>query len=420
MGYTVATADLGGESAPSSAAARIAASTSAGAPSIDPQLIEPLDYSAVLTHHWLVRMRGGEKVLQAFRALLPEAPIYTLVHDPAAFDEAFFGGGHQPPRVTIRTSFLQHIPGALRHYPKLLPLMPLAARSVRLPPVDLVLCSDAAMVKAMSPHARSRVICYCHSPMRYVYEEEISREYAATLPAVMRPMWPGLCRYLRAADQRAARRVDAFIANSATVAERIRQHYGRESVVVHPPVDVPDSPPEGGAPREDFYLCVGHHVAYKRLELAVQACTRLGRRLIVIGEGPDVARLRPQRIEGVTFLGWQPDAVVADHYRRARGLLFPGEEDFGMVPVEAMGHGCPVIAFGRGGATETVVEGVSGVLYQDATLFGLIEALRRFETLCFDATAICEIGRRFGRAGFFRRMREVIQSVERRAPLVTR
>ncbi|MBI5864820.1 MAG: glycosyltransferase, partial [Planctomycetes bacterium] len=223
----------------------------------------PLPVSAVLTHHWLVRRRGGEKVLEALAELVrPDAPLFTLVHDSNGYANPLGSGGSGAARRIV-TSFLQRVPGARRHYPMLLPLMPSAARSMRLPPAELVLCSDAAIAKAMRPHEGSRVVCYCHSPMRYVWEPEISRQYAATLPAVLRPLWPLVCGRVREADRDAARRVDQFVANSAAVAERIRRCYDRPSVVVHPPVELPASP--GPVEREDFYLCVGYHVAYKRL-----------------------------------------------------------------------------------------------------------------------------------------------------------
>jgi glycosyltransferase involved in cell wall biosynthesis len=286
--------------------------------------------------------------------------------------------------------------------------MPRAARAVKLPEVDLVLCSDAAIAKAMRPHPRSRVVCYCHSPMRYVWEPEISGEYRATLPAILRPLWPAVCAYVCRADFRAAQRIDQFIANSAAVAERIRRRYGRESIVIHPPVELPAAP--GSEKREDFYLCVGHHVAYKRLWVAVEAVMRLGARLVVIGEGPDVDRLRRNDpLRNVTLLGYQPDVVVHDHYRRAKALLFPGEEDFGIVPVEAMAHGCPVIAFARGGACETVIDGVTGVLYERGLTADLVQAMMRAESVTFDPRTMFDRMQRFSRERFLREMRAAIE-----------
>ncbi|MEW6251073.1 MAG: glycosyltransferase [Planctomycetota bacterium] len=360
----------------------------------------PLTCSAVLTHHWLVRIRGGEKVLEALAELLPNAPIHALVHDP--------GGIVNSPLAArqVRASPLQRVPGAVRHYPKLLPLLPWAARRVHLPEADLVVCSDAAVAKAMRPHPRSRVVCYCHSPPRYVWDAALAAEYRRSLPAVLRPLWAPLAAYIRRADRQAAARVHTFVANSRHVAGRIWAWYGRESVVVYPPVEIPAEPARG--PRAAFYLAIGHHTPYKRLDLAVAACGQLGRRLVVIGDGPEVERLRRQSTEHVTWLGHQPDAVVHDHYRRAAALLFPGEEDFGMVPVEAMGHGCPVIAYGAGGATETVVPGRTGLLFTPQTADALAAAVTRFEQLRFDADELHAEAARFSRPRFLREMRDVL------------
>lgn len=361
---------------------------------------EPLRCSAVLTHHWLVRVRGGEKVLEALAELLPDAPIYTLVHDVAGM------AGSPLARHTVHTSCLQYLPGATRHYPKLLPLLPWAARRVRLPPVDLVLCSDAAIAKAMTPNRDSKVVCYCHSPMRYIWD--LSDEYRRSLPRVLRPLWSPLCRRVREADRRAAQRVDVFVANSRHVADRIRRHYGREAVVVHPPVDVPFAPATG--PRDDVYLCVGYHTPYKRLDLAVAACRKLGRKLVVIGDGPDVPRLRPTAGPLITWLGWQEPDVISDYYRRAAALLFPGEEDFGIVPVEAMGHGCPVIAYGVGGATETVIDSQTGVWFGEQTPDCLAEAMLRCEQTRFDAEALHRHAQRFSKARFLQEMRAMLEA----------
>lgn len=385
--------------------------------------------SAVLTHHWLVRRRGGEKVLEALAELAPGAALYTLIHDPAipwppqvspdTGDAAAQNAKRQQapgrespdprsPRHELRvtTSFLQRLPGAIRHYPRLLPLLPLAAQRMKLPPVELVLCSDAAIAKAMTAHPASRVVCYCHSPMRYVWEPQISEQYARALPAVLRPLWPGVCAYVREHDRRAAQRVDVFVANSRHVAERIRRCYGREARVVSPPVELPPSPPQ--RPREDYYLCVGYHTPYKRLDLAVAACQRLGRRLVVVGDGPAVGPLHAAQPAGIDFIGYQPDSAVREHFARARALLFPGEEDFGIVPVEAMAHGCPVIAYGVGGARETVGECGGGVLFEPQSVEALVEAIERFERLELDPLAMHAAVKRFGRGRFVAEMRDVI------------
>lgn len=358
------------------------------------------EVSSVLTHHWLVRRRGGEKVLEALAALVPDAPIYTLVHDAAGLEDS--------PLLQreIHTSFLQHIPGATRHYPRLLPLLPSAANRVRLPDVDLVLCSDAAMAKAMRPAKRSTVVCYCHSPMRYAYEDELYEEYRKTIPLLARPIFRAAVARARSIDRRAAGRVDVFVANSRHVAERIRRSYGREAEVVHPPIEIPPTP--STRPRDDYYLSLGFHTAYKRLDLSVEACRRLDRKLVVIGTGPDVDRLQRTHPRHVEWLGWQPDDVVDDHLSRARGLLFPGEEDFGMVPVESFSRGCPVVAYGTGGATETVRPGVCGIWFEEQSVDDLAEAMRALEATTFDPLAMHREAQRFGAERFREQMRSVV------------
>lgn len=389
-----------------------------------PAADEPLAASAILTHHWLVRMRGGEKVLAALSELLPGAPLYTLLHDPSAVSGRW---------GRVHASWLQRIPGATRRYPALFPLMPLAAGSMRLPAARLVLCSDAALAKAMRPRPGSLLVCYCHSPMRYVWEPQVQRDYLEALPAPLRPAFRLACALARRVDRRAAARVDHFIANSRHVAERIRRCYGREATVIYPPVDVPPDPPvrpirprlappadaatgapaeaATGAPaeaaagaRQGFYLCVGHHSAYKRLDLAVEACRALGRRLVVIGEGPQVERLAA-RADFVEWRGWQADRVVHDCYRRAIGLLFCGEEDFGIVPVEAQAHGCPVVAYGVGGAAETVTDGRTGVLFAEQTVEAVVEAMRKLEGRTWDPGVLHASALRFRRARFLAQMR---------------
>lgn len=376
----------------------------------------PLACSAVLTHHWLTRFRGGERVLEALGDLLPDAPIYTLVYDPAGFSPGQFPRAARSGRAAraIHTSFLQRLPAARSRYQNYLPLMPLAARTLRLPEADLVVCSDAALAKAMRPHPRSVVVCYCHSPMRYVYEPPVREEYRRALAWPLRPLWSPTLALVRRADQRAARRVDRFVANSRHVAARVERAYGRPAEVVYPPVDLPPAPPAW--PRESFYLAVGYHVPYKRLDLAVEACRRLGRRLVVIGDGPDVRRIEQQRRRDsqahlhVTLLGWQDAAVIRDHYARAAALLFPGEEDFGIVPVEAMAHGCPVIAYGVGGATESVIPNETGVLFDRQQPDSLIAAMNRCETLRFDPHRMHAAMLRFSRAAFLQSMASILQA----------
>jgi glycosyltransferase involved in cell wall biosynthesis len=367
---------------------------------------QTLDCSIALAHHWLVRRRGGEKVLEALAELLPPGPVYTLVAGP---DYETTNPEHPLNGRAIRTSWLQKLPGASQAYQQLAPLMPRAFRSVKLPPVDLVVCSDAALAKAMRPAEGTKLVCYCHSPVRYAWQPELAASYRATLPGWQKPIWDWTMARIRKVDYAAAQRVDQFVANSAHVARRIQRFYGRDSVVVHPPVDLPPFRPP--PPRDDFYLCVGHHVPYKRLDLAVEACRGLQRKLVVIGEGPDVERLQLRQQPHVEYLGWQPDEQMHDYMYRARALLFPGEEDFGIVPVEAMARGCPVIAYGVGGACETVTDGATGVLFPEQTGEAIVAAIQRAESLEFDPHAMHACMQRFTHARFHEEMRRVFANV---------
>lgn len=362
-----------------------------------------MDHQVVLTHHWLVRRRGGEKVLEAFTALFPDAPIYTLVHNPDFRFEP-----DQPDRE-IHTSWLQHIPHAVHLYPRMLPLMPTAFRTMRLPAAELVLCSDAALAKTIPTPASAKLVCYCHSPMRYAYEPDLAETYEQSLNPVLRPLFRATLSRVRAADQKAAQRVDQFIANSLHVANRIQRHYGREAIVIHPPVELPLEPTT--TPRQPYLLCVGHHVPYKRLDIAVEAARGLQRELVVIGDGPDIRRLQLREQPHVRWLGWTDDNTLREHYRSADALLFPGEEDFGMVPVEAMAYGCPVIAYGVGGACETVIDGQTGILFEQQSGESLASAIQRADAIDFDPRVMFNHVQQFGYEPFWLAIRSLLKAV---------
>jgi glycosyltransferase involved in cell wall biosynthesis len=311
-----------------------------------------------IVHFWLVSMRGGEKVLEALCQLFPEADIFTHVYDPGLESETI--RGHK-----IVTTFINSLPRARRYYKHYLPLMPLALEQIDLRGYDLVISSESGPAKGIIPPAGAVHICYCHSPMRYVWN--MFHDYREHAGWFRRLMMPPLCHYLRIWDATASMRVDRFIANSATVAARIEKYYRRDAEVIHPPVNVElfESVPPGQV--EDYYLMAGELVAYKRPELAVEAFNALGRRLIVIGGGEMLAEIRKLAGPTVTIMGQQPFSVLRHHYARCRALVFPGEEDFGMIPVEVMASGRPVIAYGRGGVTESVTAGVSGLFFEEQT-----------------------------------------------------
>jgi glycosyltransferase involved in cell wall biosynthesis len=327
---------------------------------------------AALAHHWLVGMRGGEKVLEQLALLFPGAPIYTLVANRRNL-------GALLRQRRIVESPLRLVPYAARYYKALLPLHPAAFRALKVRrPVDFVLSSDAAMAKGVTVPEGVPHICYCHSPPRYLWTmQETYLAHAAGMGAAQRAVFARLAPGLRQFDYRAAQRVDHFIANSEFVRQRIRDCYGREARVIHPPVDVEAFQP--GGPPGDFDLVVSELTPYKRVDIAVQAYNRLGGRLVVIGAGSEFASLRAAAGPNVTFLGRQPFAVLKRHYETCRAFIFPGVEDFGITPLEAQAAGRPVIAYRGGGAMETVREGFTGMFFDEQTPEALAAAVRRFE-----------------------------------------
>lgn len=325
-----------------------------------------------ILHHWAEMYRGGEAVLEQFGELYPAASMYMLVANPERLSDSI-------RRHRIHTSFLQRSALAKRHFRKLLPLFPEFVRSLSLPAdVSLVLSTDASMVKGARMPKEAMHVCYCHSPPRYIWGLEDSYLDAASRHGhLARFVFKSSLHRLRRFDFRAAQRVDHFIANSACVRDRIRRHYHRDSVVIHPPVNV--SRFDNTRRREDFYLVVSALVPYKRIDLAVKACTRLRRRLLIIGEGSELAHLRSIAGPTVEFLGWRSNEVVKDHFERCRALLFPGIEDFGITPCEAQAAGAPVLAFGQGGALETVRHGLSGLFFDEQTVDALADVITAFE-----------------------------------------
>ncbi len=323
-----------------------------------------------LVHDWLTGMRGGEKCLEVLCSAFPDATLYTLIHDRGKLSPAI-------ERMTIRTSPLQRIPGVSRHYRKLLPVMPLASLAWRPGEVDLVVSLSHCVAKMVRPPAGVPHVCYCFTPMRYAWDGRAAYLDSWADRPIRKAMAGFLLDRLRRVDRATSGRVSHFVAISETIRDRIARCYGRESRVIQPPVEADFYTP-ADLPRENFYLCVSALVPYKNIDQAVLACSASGRRLVVIGSGPERARLERLAGPSVEFLGWQPDEVIRDHYRRCRGLIFPGEEDFGIVPIEALGCEAPVIALGRGGAAETVDDRV-GRTYPDPTVASLTAALDDWE-----------------------------------------
>jgi len=286
--------------------------------------------------------------------------------------------------------------------------MPLALEQIDLRGYDLIISSESGPAKGIIPPADAVHICYCHSPMRYVWN--MFHDYRERSGWLRRLVMPPLCHYLRIWDAAVALRVDRFIANSATVAARIEKYYRRDARVIHPPVQVDlfESVPAGEV--EDYYLMAGELVPYKRPELAVEAFNALGLRLIVIGGGDMLAEIRKLGGPTVTVMGQQPFAVLRHHYARCRALIFPGEEDFGIVPVEVMASGRPVIAYGRGGATETVMPGVSGLFFKEQTAAAIEKAVHEFERMRFDPAAIRAHANKFSAGRFVTELTAAVEN----------
>lgn len=354
-----------------------------------------------IVHYWFVGMRGGEKVVEALCEAYPDADLFTHVCAPEAISDTI--RSHR-----IQTTFIQRLPWARRFYQSYLPLMPLALEQLDLRDYDLIISSECGPAKGVLATPGTAHLCYCHSPMRYAWD--MYWDYVDPLRWPARWIAAVVMHYMRLWDQASAVRVDRFVANSRFVASRIRRHYGREATVIHPPVDVEAFVP--GEDREDFYLCFGELVRYKRVDLAVEAFRNLDRRLVVIGGGEELSRLRKLADPTVEFMGRQPFPVVRDYLSRCRALVFPGEEDFGMVPVEAMASGAPVLAYGVGGARETVVDGETGVFFYEQTPESIVDAVERFEALRqeLDPQRIARHARRFSRERF---QREMVDAVDR-------
>ena len=324
-----------------------------------------------LAHHWLVGMRGGEKVLEEFSTLFPKAPITTLVVNPKNISKKL--AAHP-----IKTSILQKLWGA-RFYKVMMPLFPLVVPRTSVGRAGgIVLSTDASVTKGFSIPEGVPHICYCHSPPRYLWDlQKTYEEQSGGLGSIARLVFRMSVPYVKEFDLKAASRVTHFIANSKFVRDRILKHYDRASEVICPPVGVESFNPY--RKRDDFYLLVSELVPYKRVDLALKAFSGLGSRLIIIGHGPEAKHLIKEAPPNVTFLGRQPFSVLRDHFERCRAFLYPQIEDFGITAVEAQAAGAPVLAYRAGGALETIVEGKTGLFFDEQSAASLRDAIIRFE-----------------------------------------
>ena len=361
-------------------------------------------HKIALAHHWFFHMSGGERVCEAIYEILGNPDLFCIAGDRAVL----------PPSMrncSFTTSFIQDFPGSRRWYRHLIALVPLAVELLDVSGYDLVVSSDAAAVKGIMTSPEACHICYCHTPMRYAWH--MFHEYRRGFAPIPRALFSLVMHYLRMYDQGAATRVDHFIANSHTVKERIRKFYGRDATVIYPPCDVDRF--KMANTREDYYLFVGRLIGYKRADLAVEVFTRNRKKLLVAGTGPDLKALKTKAGKNVEFLGWVSDEELAGLYSRCKAVVFPGEEDFGIVPVEAQAAGTPVIAYGKGGATETVLPGTTGIFFQQQTAESLDETIRTFEQTreSFDPVVIRKHAEQFGpdrfRAAFEQTLADCLQ-----------
>jgi len=355
-----------------------------------------------LVHDWLTGMRGGEKVLEGIASLFPSAEIFTLIHFPGKVSEEI-------ESHLIHTSFIQHLPGLGKHYRRYLPLFPLAATRLDLSGYDLVISSSHCVAKGVRVPAGIPHVCYCHTPMRYIWDQYDVYFGPGRADALTRLAMAAIVGPLRRWDVRSSKRVDLFVANSENVARRIGQYYNRQAVVLQPWVDHTRFTP--GNDIGDSYLMVTALAAYKRVDLALQAFAELGEPLIVAGSGPELERLAASAPPNVRFLGWVDDRELGDLYRHCRALIFPGEEDFGITPLEAMACGRPVIAYRAGGVLETVIDGVTGVFFDEPTARALVGAIRSLDPDRFDPEVIRAHAVSFDRNAFLLRFQEIIDGV---------
>ncbi len=355
-----------------------------------------------LVHDYLNQMGGAERVVLALHELFPEAPLYTSIYDPKRVDPAF-------QKIDIRTSFMQKFPFIMKHHQPYLPFYPFAMENLDLRGYDLVLSSSSAFGKGIIVRPETLHICYCHTPMRWCwnYREYVEREQ---LGGLARRLLPFIITWLRVWDQASAQRVDHFIANSPVVAERIQKYYRRESVVIPPPVEVERFLFDPAAQAGEYFLSLGRLAPYKRVDLAIQACNRLQLPLVVIGSGRDEKQLRAMAGPTIRFLGRLSDAEVLRYIAHCRAFIFPGEEDFGITPLEVQACGRPVIAYGAGGALASVIDGVTGTFFKEQTVESLAAALAAFDPGRYNAQTIRNHALDFDKPLFQRRILQFIEA----------
>ena len=359
-----------------------------------------------IVHDYLNQLGGAERCLEVLHEMFPAAPIFTLVYDKNILP--------QYRKWDIRPSFLQHCPGAKQKYRYYLPFFPLVVKTFDLKGYDVILSVSHAWVKGIRKNGGVQ-ICYCLTPVRYtwdLFEEYMTHEY---IPVLVRKGLPFLAWCLRKWDKHEAQKVDHFLSISTTIKNRIKKYYVRESHIVYPPVTTDFYCVDKNIKREDFYLVVSRLKAYKRIDLIIDAFNALGYPLKVVGTGPEVKKLMQQANENIHFFTDLQDDDVRSFYRRAKGFVYAGLEDFGIVMAEAQSCGLPVIAFGEGGAKDIVKDGTSGVLFKEQTIPSLIQAIKRFESMSFDLNAVRNESLRFDAAVFKKNIKMFIEETNNTA-----
>ncbi len=354
-----------------------------------------------LFQDYLAQCGGAERVTEAIHKTFPTADLHTTLVVPEKLSQYL-------REMDIRTTWMQHLPAKAKLYRHYFLFYPFAVESARIQEYDLVISSCCGYAKGLLRGPNAVHVCYCHNPMRWVWRfpEYVAREkFNAPTKYFLRMMVQGLKTW----ETRAALRPDYFIANSHIVAHRLKSAFGIDATVIEPPIETSRFWISKNV--EDYYLVLSRLVSYKRIDLAVEACSRTGRHIVVIGDGPDRERLTAMAGPTVRFLGRQPDNVVNQYASRCRALLFPGEEDFGMAPLEVNAAGRPVIAYGAGGATETVIEKVNGILFREQTADAMIEAIERFECRSWDPTTIRQIAMRYDIHVFQERLVKFLSTV---------
>ncbi len=346
-----------------------------------------------IVHDWLTVFGGSESIIRILHQMFPDAPIYTLVYNPDQMPDDF-------RRMDIRTSFVQKLPFGKKKYTSYLPLMPYAFEQFDLTGYDLVISSNTCCSKGVITGPDTLHICYCNTPMRYGWE--FYHEYVDGKNALARFFIAWMMKGIRQWDRLSADRVDVFIANSNNVARRIRKHYRRDSHVIYPPVRT--SMFQVGKATGDFYLTVSRLVPYKRIDLVAETFTELGLPLKIIGNGSEYEAVKAKAGPNVEMLGRLDDEEVLSYMQSCKAFIFPGEEDFGITPIEAQACGRPVIAFGKGGALETVVKDKTGVFFAEQTKKSLADAVRRFETMTFDSAEIRRHAEKFSEERFVKEL----------------